>query len=236
MANPRIGITANYRQQDGHRYQCYLKADYVDAVSAGGALPLLLPPIDSPETYLQHIDGLIFTGGYDMKPGHYGQPLHPETVLIERRRDEAELRLMTAAMQSKVPLLAICLGCQWLNVVRGGTLHQHLPEIAGFDDHGFDERVTQHVVHISPGSRLHSIVEMDQFSVASSHHQAIATVGEGLDAVGTAADGIVEAVEDPARRFCIGVQWHPESKCDQAQHRALFAGLIRACKEEMSLD
>lgn len=236
MASPRIGITANLRQEDENRHQCYLKTDYVDAVSATGALPLLIPPIDAPEIYLEHIDGLIFTGGYDMQPSHYGEALHPETVLIERRRDQAELKLMRAALRIRIPLLAICLGCQWLNVVRGGTLYQHLPEIDGLGDHGFDERVTHHVVNIKPNSRLHSIVEREEFSVASSHHQAIARVGEGLDAVGTAPDGIVEAIEDPARRFCIGVQWHPESKREQAQHNALFTELTQACKEEMSSD
>jgi len=198
--------------------------DYVSAVERAGGRPVLIPPsADGVEEALDAVDGLVFSGGADVDPTHYGADAHPETDSPQTARDAGELALLRSALERDVPVLAICRGFQLLNVVRGGDLVQHLPETVGHDAHKqVPGRFSEHPVEVKEGSRLASLIGA-RSTVASHHHQAIGRIGDGLVQTAWAKDGTLEALEDPSRRFAVGVQWHPEAREDQV----LFEGLVR---------
>jgi len=196
-------------------------ADYVRAVSAAGGAPVLVPPGASlPET-IDAVDGLVFSGGSDLDPELYEAEPHPETSGVIRERDDFELELMRAALERDVPMLAICRGSQVLNVALGGDLEQHVPDRIGTDLHKEVNGVfADHDVDVLAGTRLASILD-DRQDVKSHHHQGFGRLGSGLREAARAPDGTVEALEDPARRFTVGVLWHPEAGEDTALFRAL---------------
>jgi len=196
-------------------------ADYVRAVSAAGGAPVLVPPGASlPET-LDAVDGLVFSGGSDLDPELYEAEAQPETSGVIRERDDFELELMRAALERDVPMLAICRGSQVLNVALGGDLEQHVPDRIGTDLHKEVNGVfADHDVDVLAGTRLASILD-DRQDVKSHHHQGFGRLGSGLREAARAPDGTVEALEDPARRFTVGVLWHPEAGEDTALFRAL---------------
>lgn len=201
-----------------------IPSSYVRAVEACGGVAFLIPPATAfePSTVLSVVDGLVFSGGSDLDPELYDAELHPETAGIVRERDDAELVLMRAALEADVPLLAICRGSQVLNVVRGGDLVQHVPDNVGHSLHRETPGVfSVHEVAIASDSRLSSILG-DRHDVKSSHHQGLGRVGSGLVESAHAFDGTLEALEDPSRRFAVGVLWHPE----EGEDLALFASLV----------
>ena len=152
---------------------------------------------------------------------------HPATDTPQARRDAGELALLTAALERDLPTLAICRGFQLLNVARGGDLVQHLPEAVGHDEHKqVPGTFAEHPVSVKEGSRLASIVG-ESPEVTSHHHQSIGRLGDGLVEAAWAEDGTIEGVEDPSRRFAVGVQWHPEA----AQDGALFRKLVEEARE-----
>lgn len=231
MSSPRVGLTV-YREPA--RWGVWdetadlLPASYARSVSAAGGLPLLLPP--SPDehaaTVLDGVHGLVLTGGADVEPGRYLADPHPSTDQPRRDRDGWELALTRAALDRDLPVLAICRGLQVLNVALGGTLVQHLPDELGSHEHSpTPGQHGRHQVQIAPHSRLHAAVGASCL-VATHHHQAVKVLGEGLNAIGWALDGVVEAVELPSKRWVFGVQWHPEVT-DSAD---LFATFIEACR------
>jgi len=197
---------------------------YVRAVEQAGGRPLLVPPSeDGVEETLQALDGLLFSGGSDLDPGLYDQDPHEETSGIHEMRDRAELALLEAALERDMPVLAICRGSQVLNVARGGDLVQHLPEVVGDEKHKHTPGTfADHDVTLEDGTRLGSLLG-DRAPVKSHHHQGIGRIGEGLQVAAHAEDGTVEAVEDPNRRFAVGVLWHPEAGDDAR----LFEELVR---------
>jgi gamma-glutamyl-gamma-aminobutyrate hydrolase PuuD len=204
-----------------------LPASYVRAVERAGGGPLLVPPGASFEETLDRVDGLIFSGGSDVDPELYGAAAHAETVGIFRERDDFELGLMRAALERDMPLLAICRGSQVLNVALGGDLEQHVPDRVGTDVHKATPGVfAEHDVEVLPETRLGSIVG-DRVDVKSHHHQGYGALGTGLHEAARAADGTVEALEDPTRRFTVGVLWHPE----EGEDGALFEALVREADE-----
>jgi putative glutamine amidotransferase len=179
-------------------------------VSAGGT-PVLLPPVGHWEPgHLSRMDGLIIAGGADIDPSCYGASRSPATGPARSDRDGSERTLVELAIRMGVPLLGVCRGMQMLNVVLGGTLHQHLPDEVGNTDHlpvpGTFGRVP---VKVAPGSRFAGIVG-EQVEVHCHHHQSVDRLGEGLVPVAWAGDGTVESVELPGETFFVGVQWHPE--------------------------
>ena len=231
MARPVIGITSyaqDARWGVWHLPAALVPLAYVDAIERAGGRALVVPPaeVDVEET-LDALDGIVVSGGADVDPAHYGAEAHPETDVPQTRRDAGELALLRAALERDLPTLAICRGFQLLNVARGGDLVQHLPEHVGHDVH---KRVpgefAVHPVEIKEGSRLEGIVGASS-DVTSHHHQALGRVGEGLVESAWAADGTLEAVEDPARRFVVGVQWHPEA----GEDAALFEALVEQARE-----
>ena len=170
---------------------------------------------------LDALDGLIVSGGPDLDPALYGQEPHPETAGVREERDRGELALLTSALERDLPVLAVCRGSQLLNVARGGDLVQHLPEVVGHERHKHTPGAfADHDVDVAAGSRLGALLG-ERAPVKSHHHQGFGRVGEGLVASAWADDGTVEALEDPRRRFALGVLWHPEEGEDAALFQAL---------------
>jgi putative glutamine amidotransferase len=196
-------------------------ASYVRAVANAGGAPLLVPPGAAVDETVDRIDGLIFSGGSDLDPELYGETAHEETVGVVRERDDFELRLIHAALVKDVPLLAICRGSQVLNVALGGGIEQHVPDRVHADTHKQTAGVfADHDVAVLPETRLASILG-DHHDVKSHHHQGYGALGTGLREAARAPDGTVEALEDPSRRFTVGVLWHPEEGADLALFEAL---------------
>ena len=175
------------------------------------------------EETLAVVDGLVFSGGSDLDPELYDDVAHAETNGIVRERDDFELALMREALARDVPMLAICRGSQVLNVAAGGDLEQHVPDRVGAETHREVPGVfSEHDVAVEPGTRLASIIG-DRHDVKSHHHQGFGRIGDGLRVTAHAPDGTVEGLEDPTRRFAVGVLWHPEEGEDLALFEALVA-------------
>jgi putative glutamine amidotransferase len=226
VGKPVVGITTYLTRAAWGAWDleaALVPAAYVRAVVSAGGVPLLVPPGASAEETLDAIDGLVFSGGSDLDPELYGEEAHPETDGVVRERDDFELELMRAALARDLPLLAICRGSQVLNVALGGDLEQHVPDRVAADTHKQTPGVfADHDVEVLGGTRLASIVG-DRTDVKSHHHQGYGELGEGLRESARAADGTVEALEDPTRRFTLGVLWHPEEGEDLALFKALVA-------------
>jgi putative glutamine amidotransferase len=228
VARPVVGITTYLTPAAWgawHLEAALVPASYVRAVDGAGGVPLLVPPAAAAEAdeVVARVDGLVFSGGSDLDPELYGAERHPETMGVVRERDEAELRLMAAALERDLPMLAICRGSQVLNVALGGDLEQHLPDLVGSEAHRETPGVfSDHDVDIAEGTRLGSILGA-RHTVKSSHHQGFGRLAPGLRESARAPDGTLEALEDPARTFALGVLWHPEEGEDLALFEALVA-------------
>ncbi len=224
---PVIGITTYAQEASWGVWRlpaALIPLDYVDAVERAGGRPVLIPPSEEGvEETLAALDGIVFSGGADVDPSLYGADPHPETDSPQARRDAGEMALLKAALERDMPTLAICRGFQLLNVARGGDLVQHLPEQVGPGVHkDVPGEFAVHPVEVAPESRLGAIVG-GRSDVTSHHHQGLGRVGDGLVETAWAADGTLEAVEDPQQRFTLGVQWHPEAGEDQALFDSLVA-------------
>lgn len=234
---PLIGISSYPRtnSRTANREVYPLPASYVDAVRAGGGIPLILPPDAQPSRLLDAVDGLILSGGGDIGPEQYSGTPHAEIYGVSEERDTFEIELTRVALgRDDLPLLCICRGMQILNVALGGDLHPHLPDLGeGMVEHRLPERLhTHHKASVSPQSRLASWLGSTEVSVCSWHHQAIRTLAPGLRAVAWAEDGVIEAVEHEDQTHCVAVQWHPEMQTgDDAQLRLLRA-FIRICSRD----
>jgi putative glutamine amidotransferase len=233
VARPLIGIcgaTANASWTFWSQHAVLTAGTYLDAVGKAGGEPLILPPSRTADTHrlLGLIDGLLLTGGMDVWPAHYGEQPSPQMELGDRTRDDFELRLAAAAFDRDVPVLGTSRGLQVLNIATGGTLHQHLLD-AGFAEHrpkpGRVDESTNHAVDVEVDSLLGQCGMAGVGEVNSHHHQGVATVGVGGRVTARSIpDGSIEAVEWPAQRFALGVQWHPEDP----RIDAMFEALVRA--------
>ena len=205
-----------------------LRLSYTQALQEAGAIAVVLPAhgyVDDADALLDRVDGLLVSGGPDLDPALYGQEPHPllgpDVDLVSDRYEQALLR---GAAERDLPLLGICRGLQALNVSRGGTLHQHIPE--HLQTH--DAFAPAHDVSVERGSLLHWLADSDGLAVNSFHHQAADRVGAGLEVAARAPDGTVEALWDPAARFTLGVQWHAELMTHRAEQASLLSGLVHA--------
>lgn len=202
---------------------------YIDLMTAAGCVPVLLPPQPGIEETVHCLDGLLLPGGGDLDPGLYGAPPHPQTGRLNPRRDAAEVALTRAAIRTGLPVLGICRGLQVLNVVLGGTLHQHLPDLIGDEGHEPEPGVFgRQRVSLEPGSQIAKIMESELTSVPCHHHQAIDRIGAGLTVTARAEDGVVEAVELSGHPFAVAVQWHVEE--DGGGAAGLFGALVDAAR------
>ena len=201
---------------------------YVRALESAGARVLLVPPSEEGiEETLDALDGVLFSGGSDLDPATYGDEPHPETNGLRPERDRGELALLLAVLERDMPLLAVCRGSQVLNVARGGDLVQHLPDVVGNERHKHTPGAfADHDVELLEGTRVASLLG-ERAAVKSHHHQGFGRLGEGLVEAAHADDGTLEALEDPSKRFTVGVLWHPEEGADAA----LFVGLVEAAVE-----
>ncbi|MCX8072029.1 MAG: gamma-glutamyl-gamma-aminobutyrate hydrolase family protein [Candidatus Binatia bacterium] len=231
MPAPVVGITSYAR--DDSELPCFsLPVGYVDRVVAAGGDPVILPPaMAQPVRLLDRVDGLVFSGGGDVSPEAYGGDHHETIYSVSEERDRFEFELLRAALQRQdIPILCICRGLQVLNVVLGGSLHEHLPEVFGEAvAHRIPPRQTcRHHVRVDPQSRLAQILGCVEIDVLSWHHQGIDRLALDLRPVGWAEDGLIEAVEHRGHPWCFGVQWHPEMEPSGSKHDRLFAAFIDA--------
>jgi putative glutamine amidotransferase len=225
-----IGLTLDSEEPGGYsKFPWYaIRENYCGAVVRAGGLPILLP--HEPERaadYLDLIDGLIVTGGaFDVDPALFGADSRHGTVTTKDRRTAFELAITRAALDADKPVLGICGGQQLLNVALGGTLVQHIPDeidrpLAHEQPNPRNE--PGHEVEIAAGTILHRIAGTSRVAVNSAHHQAVKTVGPGVVVDAVAPDGVIEGIELPGRRFCLGVQWHPEFEISPADEAILRA-------------
>jgi putative glutamine amidotransferase len=233
---PLIGVTTSEvrrgdlatlrRHGEPPQHEMALGLTYMRAVELAGGVPVVLPPLapGAMSTLLTRLDGVCLSGGPDLDPAAYGARAHEQLGPVEPALDRFELELASAADAAGMPLLGVCRGAQAINVARGGTLHQHI------DGHRQTELATlpTHSVRIAARSRTAHLLGGHSAEVNSFHHQAVETLGDGLVATAWAADGTIEALEDPGHPFLLGVQWHAETLLDDPAQVALFAALVEA--------
>lgn len=230
---PLIGIST-YREQarwgNWDLPAVLLPAAYADAVAECGGEPVLLPTGSVSAEVVQRLDGLVLAGGADVDPARYGQPPGAHTTVVRPERDAAELGLLEAALERDLPLLAVCRGMQLLNVLLGGDLVQHLPDVptAGMHSGGPGEFARRQVT-TAPGTALAGLLG-PAAPADCHHHQALDRVAGGLTPAAWAEDGVLEAVEAAGSRFCVGVQWHPEAGEGPATDHRLFGALVEAAR------
>jgi putative glutamine amidotransferase len=219
---------------------CRKLEDYRQAILHVGGEPRILDPSMPIEQALAGIDGLMLTGGDDVAPSRYGEDAHPTVVEAEAGRDEFEIGLINSARARQLPILAICRGVQMLNVACGGTLVQDIPsQLPGALTHSLPVPPNlayslAHEVWVEKDSLLSKLMRErladDTCEVNSRHHQAVKDVARGFRVSATAPDGVIEAIEDPAATFCLGVQWHPENFFRTGEFRSLFEGFVEAAQ------
>src|SRR3982751_1018390 len=222
---PVIGVT-----------QCSKLDDYLEAVKRAGGDPLVLAPDDDPQASLDRVDGLLLTGGPDVDPALYGEARHPLTK-TDAARDAFEIPLSRQALAQDIPLFAICRGVQVLNVAAGGSLVQDIPSaIDSTLDHSIQEPkyAPAHDIQVTPKTTLATALgpsrQLATCTVNSRHHQAVARVAPSFVVSAVSTDGIIEAIERPASRFCVGVQWHPENFWSTGEFDGLFRALVSAAR------
>lgn len=235
-ARPLIGINTEYLAAKNTTPYLRLNAGYIDAILAGGGLPVLLPPLRKDnlgeiEPLLRAVSGIILTGGADMDPRRNGQAPTAAVNPMAVRREDADRYLLARIFERRIPVLGIGLGMQQLNVFAGGTLHLHLPvdnpkAMPHFDQTGAPHR---HMVLIEANTRLDEIYGSQELRVNSMHHQAVNQLGKKMRVAAKSPDGVIEAIEatDP-NWFCVGVQWHPEADTASALDGQIFECFIQA--------
>jgi len=205
---------------------------YPRAIERAGGMPVIVPPGGDTQVreLVSRLDGLCLPGGPDLDPATFGASPHPKLGPVNPDVDRFELHMIRCADERDLPILAICRGAQALNVARGGTLIQHLPDLGQAIDHRQKTpgNTTSHIVRLEPGSRLEEITGVTELDVNTFHHQGIERLGDELRAVAWAPDGTIEALESGERRFCVGVQWHAETLIERGPHLALFEALVDA--------
>ena len=229
MSRKLIGITTYGRDEQG---SFTLPGEYVDSVRRAGAVPVLLTPGEKDiDRWIELVDGVVLVGGGDLDPARYGGSSHETIYMLDAERDSSELELTRKVIDTGMPTLGICRGTQVINVVLGGTLHEHLPDVVGEETlHREPPREpTPHRVRVVEGSRLARLLGEVDFEAQSWHHQAIKEVAPTLEIVAHAPDGVIEAIEKHDHPWLYAVQWHPElsSDRDPIQQR-LFDALVEA--------
>lgn len=231
---PLIGICADYYAPKAGPAFARVNAGYVDSVLAAGGLPLILPPLRKEnfpelETMLDLVNGVVLVGGMDLNPSRLGLPATAAITPMAARREESDRHLLAKVVERRLPLLAIGVGMQLVNVHFGGTLFGHLPldnpkAMPHYDQAG---AVHRHMVALEAGSTLQEIFGPTELRVNSVHHQAVNQVGKRLRVGARSLDGVIEAIETTDESwFCVGTQWHPECDTASALDRQLFDHLV----------
>jgi putative glutamine amidotransferase len=226
---PLIGITVDCdfdQTNDRSNGKLTLNWNYAARIAEAGGNPILITPLTDLADMANRLDGWLIPGGADMDARHFGEPNHPEAELMSPLRWEMENDLY-AAVNEGMPILGICYGCQFINVKRGGSLVQHLPD---FVEHNEHVGGTMQAVMLEPNSNVATLTKHQAIDGKSYHHQAVNRIGNGLQVVGKHSDGTIEAIEDPTHPFFIGVQWHPERTPDDEASQNLFRAFISAAQ------
>jgi putative glutamine amidotransferase len=237
--NPRpvIGITTDYHDTE-ERYLSTMT--YTQAVERAGGLPLLIPfaiDHDLIPQIVDQFDGILFTGGNDMNPKRWGEEWHPKVARMDQRREEFEFALLAEVEKRCTPALGVCFGSQLMNVHRGGSLTQFLPDEKDAMEHrNLMEKGQQrrHEIKLETDSQLGRAIGKSDVSVNTYHKQAVNKIGKGLRIIATAPDGVIEAFEDPTMPLYAAVQWHPERLIDEPEHLAPFKLLVTKSAEAKS--
>jgi putative glutamine amidotransferase len=233
MIRPLIGITLDCHD-DADKYESPFA--YADAVQRAGGLPLLIPyrcDVSLIPAFVDQFHGILFTGGNDLDPAAYGQAWHPNAEPIDPLRQQFEFALIAEVERRRMPTLGVCLGSQLMNVYRGGSMHQFLPDVSrdpSIEHRKLGDAIPRHPVTLDPDSRLGRAIGRPRISVNSYHKQSADRLGRGLRVIATAPDGIIEAFEDPAFPLFAAVQWHPERLIDEPEHLAPFKLLVETAR------
>ena len=242
---PLIGVTtseirAAERTEPSYRgdppqAEMALGMKYARAIELAGGAPVVIPPLgdEATDALMEGLTAVCVSGGPDIDPVGYGQEPHPELGPTEVDLDEFEIRVARIADRRRMPVLGICRGMQALNVARGGTLHQHLPDLPGPK---LEHRQTvageepTHAIDVTPESRVAALLGRESARVNSFHHQAVDRLGAGLEPVAWSPDRVVEAIEAPSGDFVVGVQWHAECLVERPEQLRLFEGFVEAAR------
>jgi putative glutamine amidotransferase len=229
MARPLIGITID-THDDGDKYES--PHSYAKAVELAGGLPLLIPyqsDLSLIPQFVDAFDGILFTGGNDLDPAAYGQSWHPKAEAIDPARQKFETALLAEVEKRRLPTLGVCLGSQLMNVYRGGSMHQFLPDLQRnppLEHRKIGNNLPRHPVTLDPNSSIGRAIGKPEISVNSYHKQSADRLGRGLRVIATAPDGVIEGFEDPTFPLFAAVQWHPERLIDEPEHLAPFKLLV----------
>ncbi|MCJ7773835.1 MAG: gamma-glutamyl-gamma-aminobutyrate hydrolase family protein [Desulfobacterales bacterium] len=230
-AVPLIGITTYGRNKADHYT---IPAKHIYAVQRAEGIPVAIPPGEPrPDILLEMIDGLIFCGGGDIGPGLYNGTLHEAIYMVDEERDKGELDLAKRVIESGKPTFAICRGMHVINVSLGGSLYEDLPDMVGNQvQHRLPPREpVAHLVTIKPGTRLMQILNKNEISPESWHHQGIKKLAPGLIVSATAPDNVIEGIEMSSHPWLLGVQWHPELTADtDKEQQSLYNDFVKAAK------
>jgi putative glutamine amidotransferase len=234
MIRPLIGITTDYNDR---QTQYVLPFGYATAIEKAGGLPFLIPyrtDVSLVPEIVDHLDGILFSGGDDLDPKAYGEEWHPMAKQIDPLREAFERALLAEVEKRRLPIMGVCLGCQLLNVHRGGKLIQFLPDIERNEpiEHrrvGVDWS-KRHPIMLDSNSTVAKALGKAEVIANSSHKQAVKEPGRGLRVIATAPDGVIEAIEDPSMPLYVGIQWHPERMHEEADHLALFRLLVEKAR------
>lgn len=235
LPRPVIGITSVYKMdKENESASISVNFAYVQAVAENGGVPVVLPTITDEGIlcrYVDEMDGLVLVGGADIPPSAYGQQPHETVKVMPSQRYNFERKLISLWLAGGKPVLGVCLGMQFTNVVAGGTLIQDIPSQVGTKIVHRGDKV-YHWVRIEQDSLLAKILGTNRAFVYSNHHQAVKEVGKGLRIIARSDDGVIEALQRADGGFGLFVQWHPE-QMDDAEHRnAIYGALVRACAEQ----
>lgn len=229
LKRPIIGITLDCSDSDPNYESPFA---YAKAIESAGGLPLLIPyqsDLSLIPQYVDQFDGILFTGGNDLDPALYDQSWHPKAEHIDPARQKFELALLAEVERRRMPTLGVCMGSQLMNVYRGGSMHQFLPDAprkSPIEHRKIDGKPSRHEIAIDSASQLGKCIGTSQLSVNSYHKQSADRIGRGLRVVATAPDGVIEGFEDPTFPLFAAVQWHPERLIDVPEHLAPFKLLV----------